>query len=388
MEELLAAYPQYFKEIMEQRNAFKVQVIYTQIDRKKDNSPTFTSHYFNVDDQAYFYPASTVKMPIAILSLEKLNQLKVAGVDRNSAMITDTSFSGQTSVYNDPTSPDGKPSVAHYAKKIFLVSDNDAYNRLYEFLGQEGINRSLQSKGLKHSAIHHRLELALTEEENRQTNPIRFFGDTGQLVYEQPAQRSNEKFRHRHDSIGLAHYRKGQLINRPLDCSAKNKFPLDELTAVLKAVMFPDAVTAGHRFNLTESDIQFLWQYMSQLPSETKYPSYDSTLYWDAYVKFLLWGAEKGKLPDHIRIFNKVGDGYGFLTDVAYVVDFRNNIEFMLSATIYCNSDGVVNDDHYDYETVGFPFMKHLGEVIYQHELKRPRAVVPDLSRYQMNYDK
>jgi hypothetical protein len=81
-----------------------------------------------------------------------------------------------------------------------------------------------------------------------------------------------------------------------------------------------------------------------------------------------------------------VGDAYGFLTDAAYVVDFKNNIEFMLSATILCNSDGIYNDDQYEYETVGFPFMKNLGKVIYDYELHRPRKNAPDLSLFKIDY--
>ena len=74
--------------------------------------------------------------------------------------------------------------------------------------------------------------------------------------------------------------------------------------------------------------------------------------------------------------------------DVAYVADFDKQVEFMLSARIYCNSDGVLGDDKYDYENMGFPFMKHLGEVIYQYELQRPRTRKPDLSEFKMTYDK
>jgi hypothetical protein len=59
-----------------------------------------------------------------------------------------------------------------------------------------------------------------------------------------------------------------------------------------------------------------------------------------------------------------------------------------LSATIYCNSDGILNDDLYDYESVGLPFMKHLGQVIYDHELKRERKIIPDLSHLVFAYDK
>jgi hypothetical protein len=122
------------------------------------------------------------------------------------------------------------------------------------------------------------------------------------------------------------------------------------------------------------------------LPKESLFPQYD-TSYNDSYVKFLLYGAHDA-VDTNIRIFNKVGDAYGFLTDAAYIVDFKNNIEFFLSATINCNSDGIYNDDKYDYENVGFPFMKHLGQVIYQYELQRKRKVTPDLSQFKIDYSK
>ncbi len=69
----------------------------------------FTDHYFNVSDSSYFYPASTVKLPVAILALQKLNELKIKGLDKNSTMITEADHSGQTEVYNDPSTPDGRP---------------------------------------------------------------------------------------------------------------------------------------------------------------------------------------------------------------------------------------------------------------------------------------
>jgi hypothetical protein len=68
------------------------------------------------------------------------------------------------------------------------------------------------------------------------------------------------------------------------------------------------------------------------------------------------------------------------------VVDFENGVEFMLSATIHCNNDGIYNDDNYDYATVGFPFMKQLGLLIYEYEKTRTRRYQPDLSRFQLDY--
>ncbi len=75
-------------------------------------------------------------MPLAFLALEKLNGLKSYGINKYTAMLTDSSCFKQTAVLQDSSSSDKLPCVAQYIRKIFLVSDNDAYNRLYEFLGQ------------------------------------------------------------------------------------------------------------------------------------------------------------------------------------------------------------------------------------------------------------
>ena len=88
------------------------------------------------------------------------------------------------------------------------------------------------------------------------------------------------------------------------------------------------------------------------------------------------------------RSIDQKGDAYGQLVDIAYVVDLKNKVEFFLSAAIYCNSDGVLNDDKYDYDTVGLPFLQHLGQVIYEYELKRERKRSPDLAPFVFEYDK
>ena len=86
---LLQQYPQFFNSLLKQNDVWQIKIVYTQIDRKPNNSSVFTHYYFNIDPAQYFYPASTVKMPIAFLALQKLNELKIPGLDKNSTMITE-----------------------------------------------------------------------------------------------------------------------------------------------------------------------------------------------------------------------------------------------------------------------------------------------------------
>ncbi len=390
LESLLKQYPQYFDSILTNPKAYNVQIIYTQVDRGANGIPALKQHYFNVNRDNYFYPASTVKFPVSLLALQRLNELKDKGVDKNTTMLTQQAYSGQTAVLNDPTTIDGKPAIAQYIKKILMVSDNDAYNRLYEFLGPRYINQQFYQKGYSDIQLRHRLQIALSEDENRHTNPIQFLGKNNEVLYQQPIQFDTTKYALRNDSIGKGYYSGEQLINNPMNFSIKNRISIEDLHTILISLVFPSKVTASKRINLTDEDRNFILKYMSQLPTESTYPPYadDTTNYYPAYCKFLLYGAEKGPLPNNIRVFNKVGDAYGQLLDVAYIVDFDKKIEFFLSAVIYCNSDGILNDDKYDYDTIGFPFMKHLGQVIYEYETKREKKIEADLSGLKFVYDK
>lgn len=371
------------KSVLSQPETYQYQLIYTRIDRDKENRPHFRDFYYNVDRNRYYNPASTVKLPTALLALEKLHELQAKGVDKYTPMLTDSAYSGQASVLVDTTAENGLPSVAQYIRKIFLVSDNDAYNRLYEFVGQQPLNERLWEMGYRDVRITRRFT-PMSEEENRHTNPVRFVQD-GQLLYAQPAAESKAKFDFSEKVlIGKAHYNwQDELLPVPMDFTTHNKLPLQDLQQMLRSVLFPESVPAKKRFRLTPEDYDFLYAHMAKLPFESDYPRYDTTEFFDSYTKFFLYKAGKSKIPGHVRVFNKTGWSYGFLTDAAYIADFKNNVEFMLSAVIYVNSNGVLNDNTYEYEEVGYPFFKEVGEIIYNYELGRERKYQPNLERFK-----
>lgn len=374
--------------VLDNPDSFRYQLIYTRIDRDKKNRPHFHNYYYRVNPLDYFNPASTVKMPLAFLSLEKMDSLSRYGVDKETPMLTDSAYSGQTSVDHDSSAAGGLPSLAQYIGRIFLVSDNEAYNRLYEFLGQEAINRRLWQLGYPDIRITRRF-VPMTEDENRHTNPVRFM--TGaRTLYRQPPAYSQLDFDFSHRVlIGNAHYDwHDSLIHTPMDFTRHNNFPLEDAQQILRSVLFPESVPASRRFRLSAADYRFLYQYMSEYPRESSHPRYDSATFFDSYTKFFFFRAAHSPIPTYIRSFNKPGWSYGFLTDIAYIVDFKHKVEFMLSGTIYVNSDGVLNDDKYEYEEVGWPFFKEVGTIVYRYELERARAYRPDLSRFVIDYGK
>ena len=129
LSKLTAEYP-VLQQVLDKPEPYRVQIIYTQIDRDSNNHPDLTYYQFGVDDSRYFYPASTVKLPIALLALEWLAEQNLTGLNADTAMLTEAAADWQTAQIADPTAVNGLPSIAHYIKKVLLVSDNDGSNRL------------------------------------------------------------------------------------------------------------------------------------------------------------------------------------------------------------------------------------------------------------------
>lgn len=376
------------KKVLSSPNAYRLQLVYTQIDRDQNGIPRFTNHILYADAENYFNPASMVKMPLAFLAMEKLYELNQPGVNKFTSMQFDSNYQRQVAMYADSSAQNKKPSIAHFIKRAFLISENDPYNRLYQFVGQGPTNQKLLEKGYSSTKITRQF-MGYTEDQNRHTNGIRFMDEKGLPILKLDPQYNKDSFQFGAPIlIGDAHWNsKDEVVKGPFDFTRHNNISLVDMQKMLQSVLFPASVSKQNRFNMSESDRLFLLQYLSQYPSETNYPKYDSTHFYDSYVKFFFQDSTHS-MPKHIRVFNKVGWAYGFLTDVSYVLDTKNNIDYMLSATIYVNSDGVVNDSKYDEATVGFPFLNTIGTAFYQYDLERPRKFKPVLKNQVKQYER
>ena len=370
----------------------EIQILYTQIDRDEQNTPHLTSYTLNFNKQHYFYPASTVKMPVAFLALQRINELNRTDdrINMLSRMQIDSIRPPQTAVELDSATKNNYPNVATYIKKIFSVSDNDAYNRLYEFLGQDYINEELKNKGIfSNSRIRTRVGISgFTTEDNKYTNPISFIDDSGVKIFEQDEYYALYSYYEKleNDTKGIGYFSDSleSVVMTPFDMSEKNFINIKDLEASLRRIVFPELYDENELFDISPDHYEFLYEIMPKTPLEFDFNKDHSDEYFDSYVKFFYNGDSKLPIPDHIRIFNKVGWAYGTLTDCSYIIDLENNIEFFLTATIHVNDNRIFNDGNYEYEEIGLPFLSELGKACYNFELERNRKFKPDLQKFKI----
>jgi hypothetical protein len=349
LQQVLASTDPAIARVMEDPEGYEVQIRYSRILRKSD-SVTFVNYDFRVDNSRYFYPASTVKFPVALAALEKLNELD--SLDRNNRYYIEGD-----SVEN---------SFARDIIEIFAVSDNHANNRLIEFLGQDDINRRIGSKQAGPFRVSHRLG---AHRDILTTQPLVIYLNDSLTTLSAPIINSAPKPLELGGVLKGSGYMGGDsLVSDPFDFRMKNYLPVTTLDGIMKRVIFPEAFPGNQQFRFSEDQRSFLLETMKILPRQA---GYDPEIYPDGYCKFFLFGDTEQQIPEYLEIYNKVGFAYGTLTDCAYIKDRESGVEFMLTATILVNGNGIFNDDQYEYDETGIPFLAALGRGLYQYELQQ-----------------
>jgi len=367
LDSLVQHLPTYQNHIAQQPDAFELQVVY----RPLTGPDSGTTQRYNVDPSKYFYPASTVKLPVAALALEQIAQLGILGLTTDSPMEVGASQPPQTPSTQRIGLPKTPATITGHVRDIAIVSSNEAYNRMYEWLGPNYINRALQAHGWKTRIIHRVGNSAFKPEDNTQLNPVAFrsaLPGKHDTVYYRGAAKATTPYAVRKygEQKGLGGYddSTATVIHEPFDFSRKNFISLEDLADVLQAVVQPSTLDSIQRFRMLEKDRNALVEALSTRPAESDNPLHHDKP--DGYVNFLYYGGEGAWEIGGPKIYNKVGDAYGTLTDVAIFEDEATNRRYLLAATLLVNANQIFNDGIYEYDEVGFPFLRELGRAVWQ----------------------
>ena len=350
---------EFTRKFVKDKEKYEIQILYTEVSKNTLGQTEFTDFQFQLNDQKYFYPASTIKLPITVMALSKINELRAGG--SNISLKSKIKLS----LINDRKEIIIKDSITSFQNLIadvFLVSDNSASNVLIDFLGYNYFNLSMRNSGYENTYLNHKF------------NPDPFIDSTwiiSTLDNDIISSKENKITVLASSNIsnlkkGKKRFIDGEIINEPLDFSSKNRSSLTDMHNILKNLIYPEITLS--KFNLNVEDYDFLRYWMSRLTFEdlgNKYITNDK--FFNSYNKFFIHGIDTVLKKTDIRVYNKIGQAYGTSTDSAYIKNYKEDIEFFLTATIYTNNNEIINDDIYEYSDIAIPFLSKLSNILYKN---------------------
>lgn len=356
---------------------FRLQVLVSEPVVDPDGNVRLARHGHRVDRE-YVYPASAIKLLAAVAAVETLGEMAasdprlcdttplaiwpLAAVEGEAV----TQQEAPRPVTADPTNVDGGAiTLRHEIRKLFLVSDNEAFNRLFDFVGPESLNRRMRAAGLSSVRVAHRLGTTSSVKGTPRLPRIDFLArDVAFTIAERDAAFDVGPNRFDGTKVGVA-FAEGEHVTRsPMDCARKNSISLVDLQDALVKVVRRDVDLGTPRFTLTDDQARDLARVMAEYPGDSKNPRYERSSYPDDYGKFLLPGLLRVAPRETWRVENKIGRAYGFSIENAHVVHVPSGRDLFVTIALYTNADGILNDGVYEYESVADPFLADLGELL------------------------
>lgn len=380
IERLLADHPDKFSTFTDNPKTYKLQVLLSVVDESDPGNPTLTRHSYRLEDE-YFYPASTIKIfgsAAALIKLQGIRDETGLPINHDTPIVIHPLFEDEKLQDADPSNVDtGKMTIGHEIRKTLLVSSNSAYNHLFEFVGHQPIHDILRQAGLSDVRLNHRLSEFRSREDNRRSPRVDFILDDGTIhtVPERTSQLVTDNAGLNGLTIGDGYMKDGQLVNGPLDFQYKNHASLQDLQDFLIKIVRPDidlGTPGSPALPLTEDDRAILMSPLRQHPHESENPVYtaDDIPEADGHPLFQP-GLERLIPRDDLLIYAKGGTAYGFKIENAIIIHKPTGKTFCLAATVYTNSDRILNDDHYDYDLADQLFAD-LAEVVARELWEQP----------------
>ncbi len=351
----------FLRSIVKNKDNYEIQILYTEVSKNSVGQAEFSDFQFQVNDEKYFYPASTIKLPITILALSKINELRAEGSNISPKSKIKLSLINNN---NEIILKDSITSFQNLIADVFLVSDNSASNVLIDFIGYNYFNSSMSNLGFANTYLNHKF------------NPDPFV-DSSWIIssLDNEIISSNENQITVLASSNISNLKKGEkrfingeIKNESLDFSSKNRSSLTDMHNIMKNIIYPEISLS--KFNLNVEDYDFLRYWMSRFTHEDLGVKYiGDSKFFNSYNKFFIHGTDTIINNTDVRVYNKIGQAYGTSTDSAYIKNYKEDLEFFLTATIYTNKNKIINDNIYEYGDTAIPFLSKLSKALYKNLL-------------------
>ena len=352
-----------FEQLLADPAKYRLQILVTELVPGEEGPVKLVTHGYRVDAE-FTFAASAIKTVASIAALRRLQRIDEPGVGLDTPMALCGPKRGPCDKTEDKSNLRGQTiTLGHELRKMHLVSNNKAFNRLYDFVGHREINEDLAGLGFASVRIRHRMGQQYTL--GKTTPRMEFLRDDGPYVVERrTSDLALEPTQLPGILVGVAYYgRDHQRFDEPRDFSRKNHISTADLHRLQLSIVLPDH-PAVPDLGLSDAHQAALLAAMTENPESSANPKFDRPRLTGRRYKLMSTGIER-KIPlEQIRYVNKPGKAYGFHVENAYVEHLPTGRSFFVTASLYVNDNEVINDDHYEYEQISRPFFRDLGELL------------------------
>ena len=328
---------------------YHLQINFTAVEENQGNVK-FNDYSLNKDSY-YYHPASLIKFPLALISLEMLTQFQ-----------QDYGVSLQTPIQSKSCACDfgtdhyvnhlQQPNLDNLYREMLIMSNNEAYNFFYDFVGTNYFNKRMSELNLSNIILRNRFYLGCTGAASKNYGGIRFMKDSIEKSYSINCQTDTLQ-----DSTQTIY------LNEP-DALTHNVVSLSSIHQLMIQLFYPTAFNVEHPLKMSEDNLNYfkkiISSYPNSIPHYVDYPNH--------YHKYLLPIHLIHNTDSTLKVYSKNGNASGYLSDVMYFTDQKNKVNYFLSVSMYNAATKYYYKKRAHYSSPGIDFFRQLSKILYNYQ--------------------
>lgn len=339
-------------QVLANPEKYHLQIHFTAVNEQE--RAIVLNEYSLYKDKYYYHPASLIKFPLALASLEMFTKFQEQfGISLQSKIESKTcSCDFGTDNYVNHKS---KPTLDILYREMLIMSNNDAYNFFYDFVGPTYFNKRMTELGLSNIILRNRFYAGCAGEKAKLHGGISFMKDSANVKYAIGCQTDSLQ-----DKVQSIYLNEGA-------AKSNNLVSLYSLHQLMKKLFYPATSNSVPALNISETNLNYFKQTIASYPKSI--PEYSS--YPNHYHKYLIPPDLINNQDSSIKIYSKNGNAGGYISDIMYFTDEKNKVKYFLSVSMYNASNKYYYRRRAYYTSPGIDFFRQLSKVLYNYEKEK-----------------
>jgi hypothetical protein len=333
--------------VLDNQEKYHLQINFTRIDDSNNKS---VLHDYSINkDKHYFHPASLIKLPLAIMSLELISKFEDEyGIDLNSYLQSETcSCDYNTDKYVNNKS---NPNLDILFREMLIMSNNDAYNFFFNLTGPTYFNDRMKEIFAENIILRNRFYTGCTFQGAKEHGGLYF-------------QKNNSTYKYKIGCIKDTLTSNNQTIylNTP-NSKTTNVVSLYSIHKLMIELFYPKSFNPSFNLLMSNKHLDFLKNTLSSYPNSI--PEYKNIP--NHYHKYLMPATFLNN-TNKVKVYSKNGNAGGYISDVMFLDDEDNRVKYFLSVSLLNYKQKSYYKRRVTYTSPGIDVFRKISKILYDY---------------------